>query len=461
MTTDRQRAGSSQRKQADAFIHARWIIPVDGSQTCLDHHTLVLNNNTIADILPTATADRHWSARQQHHLAEHALIPGFINTHGHAAMTLFRGLADDLPVLEWLKHHIWPAEAQFVSDSFVYDGTSLAIAEMIRGGTTLFSDNYFYPEAAGQAAVDARISCQLVFPVLDMATNWSGSAEEAMKKGDDLFSRFQQHDTVSVGFGPHAPYTVQDGQLKEIIAEAERRDVAIQMHIHESLQEVEEAVQKSGMRPLARLARLGLLSERLQCTHMVVLNETEIELLAKHDCSVLHCPQSNLKLASGFAPIARLRKAGVNIALGTDGACSNNDLDMLDEARTASLLAKASCQDATAMGAWETLRAATLGGAQALGVADRTGSLEVGKRADIAAVRLDELENLPLYDPVSQLIYTCGRHQVTDVWCNGHMMMNNRHLTTLDEADIRRRACEWQRRIASTMFPENKHVHPS
>ncbi len=435
---------------ASALLHARWIIPVDGSETILTDHTLVIQDTRIAAMVPTAQVKQHWTADQEFHLDQHALIPGFINTHGHAAMALMRGIADDLLLMDWLKNHIWPAEQQFVSDDFVYDGTRLAMGEMIRCGTTTFSDNYFFPDAAGQAALEAGMRCQLVFPVMDFQTPWAKNADSHIYKGLETVDRFRNHESIIVGFGPHAPYSISDEPLKEIITLAEQLDTNIQMHIHESPQEITDSMRDSGIRPLRRLADLGLLSPRLQCTHMTQLNEAEIQLIAQNGCSILHCPESNLKLANGFTPVARLQECGVNVAIGTDSSASNNDLDMLGETRTASFLAKAVSGDATALSAWKSLEAATINGAKAMGLADQTGSLEVGKLADIAAVTMDELETMPIYNPVSQLIYSTCRNQFTHVWCNGRNLMDNRHLTTLDESWIRQRTTDWQNRISAS-----------
>ncbi|CAM3704017.1 TRZ/ATZ family hydrolase [Parendozoicomonas haliclonae] len=434
----------------DTLIHARWIIPVDGSQTILEHHTLAIANGRITAILPTDKAN-HLKAETVYNLPDHALMPGFINTHGHAAMSLLRGLADDLPIMTWLQDHIWPTETTFVNEDFVYDGTRLAIAEMIRCGTTTFSDNYFFPNAAGQAALEAGMSAQLVFPVMDLATAWAKDEAHYIYKGLEVVDLFRNQDSIIVGFGPHAPYSVSDKTLKEIITLSEQLDINIQMHIHESAHEVHDAVKATGVRPLRRLADLGLLSPRLQCTHMTQLNEGEIQLIAQNGCSVLHCPESNLKLASGFAPIARLQQAGINVAIGTDGCASNNDLDMLGEMRTASLIAKAVGQDATALGAWGALEASTINGARAMGIEAETGSLELGKKADIAAINLSELENQPMYNPVSQVVYTATRNQFTHVWNQGRILMADRQLTTLDETFLKQKARQWQDRIVANL----------
>ncbi len=432
----------------DTLIHARWIVPVDSHRTVLEHHSLAIANDRIVAIVPTAEARQQLQARSTVELTDHALIPGFINSHGHTPMSLLRGYADDLPVNQWLEQHIWPAEQTLVNEAFVYDGAQLAIAEMIRSGTTTFSDNYFFPQAVGQAAMEAGMRAQLMFTVLDMPTPWASDADGHITKGLEVLDYFRYQDTITVGFGPHAPYSTSDSVLKKIVTLSEQLDLNVQMHIHESAQEITDALQQTGMRPLRRLANLGLLSPRLQCVHMTQLNDDDIQLIVDNNCSVIHCPESNLKLASGFTPVAHLQKQGINIALGTDGCASNNDLDMLGEMRTAALIAKAVAQDATALDAWSALEAATINGAKAMGLEAEIGSLACGKKADIAAIRMTELENLPLYNPLSQLVYTCTRNQFTHVWCNGRLLMDNRHLTTLDENAIKAKALQWQARIA-------------
>lgn len=437
-------------KQVDSLIHARWIIPVNAHRDILENHSLAIKDDRIIDILPTAEAKNHYQATQVHELNRHALIPGFINAHGHAAMSLFRGLADDLPLMDWLNHHIWPAEGRWVSEAFVLDGTRLAIAEMIRCGTTTYSDNYFYPEASATAATQAGMRVQIVFPILDFPTAWGKGADDYIEKGLAAHDKFQNQSLVRVGFGPHAPYTVSDEPLQKIALLAEQLDVPVQMHIHESADEVNQAMEKDGRRPIRRLADLGFLSPRLQCVHMTQMNEADYQLIAQNGCHVVHCPESNLKLASGFMPLDRMQQEGINVALGTDGCASNNDLDMLGEMRTAALLAKAVGKKATALNAHEALASATINGARAMGIEGQVGSLENGKLADIAAFSLDELENYPLYHPVSQLVYTATRHQATHVWVNGRLLMDDRRLTTLDDAYLISNACQWQKKIAES-----------
>ncbi len=434
-------------KQVNTLIHARWVIPVNTNRDILEHHTLAIQGDSIIDILPTTDVAGRYQAAQEHNLDRHALIPGFINAHGHAAMSLFRGLADDLPLMDWLNNHIWPAESRWVSEEFVHDGTRLSIAEMIRCGTTTYSDNYFYPDASATAANNAGMRAQIVFPILDFPTTWGKDADDYIEKGLATHDKFRNHSLVRVGFGPHAPYTVSDEPLKKIATLAEQLDLPVQMHIHESADEINQAMEKDGRRPIQRLADIGFLSPRLQCVHMTQMNEADYQLIARNGCHVVHCPESNLKLASGFMPLDRMQQEGINVALGTDGCASNNDLDMLGEMRTAALLAKAVGHNATALSAHEALAAATINGARAMGIEEQVGSLENGKLADMAAFALDEIENYPLYNPVSQLVYTASRNQATHVWVNGRLLMDNRRLTTLDESFLIENARQWQKKI--------------
>ncbi len=395
-------------------------------------------------ILPSVDADAQYQAASVMRLAGHVLIPGLVNAHTHAPMSLFRGLADDLPLMEWLQHHIWPAESTWVSEEFVYQGTLFAIAEMLRGGTTCFSDMYFFPEDTARAVTRAGIRAMLGLIMIDFPTAWAAGPDEYLAKGLALHDRYRDDPLIRTAFAPHAPYTVSDAPLQKIRMLAEELDIPIHMHVHETAGEVGNG------RPLARLEAMGLLSPRLLAVHMTQLTDDEIARCAAAGVHVIHCPESNLKLASGFCPVQKLIEAGVNVALGTDGAASNNDLDMLGEMRTAALLAKAVSGNASAVPAAEALRIASLNGARALGLDQDIGSLKVGKSADIVAIDLGGLEARPVYHPVSQLVYASGRHQVTDVWVAGRPLLRDRRLTTLDEGQLRDWADAWRTRIAAT-----------
>ncbi len=381
------------------------------------------------------------------------LAPGLVNAHGHAAMTLFRGLADDLPLQRWLKDHIWPAETRWVDEHFVQSGSELAIAEQLKSGITCFSDMYFYPNVVSGLVHKYGVRAQITIPVLDFAIPGARDTDEALRNGVALFDDLKHHPRITVAFGPHAPYSVANDKLENIRILVAEMDAGIHMHVHETAHEVQEALQKNGERPLARLARLQLLGPRFQAVHMTQVVDEDIELLTEHNCSVIHCPESNLKLASGFCPVERLWEAGINVAIGTDGAASNNDLDLLGETRTAALLAKAVAGSATALDAHRALRMATLNGARAMGLDDHTGSLEVGKFADLVAFDLSGLAQQPIYDPVSQLIYSTGRDTVRHVWVGGKQLLDNGSLTRMDEQQVIANARQWAARIAGTDKP--------
>ncbi|TNF36442.1 MAG: TRZ/ATZ family hydrolase, partial [Gammaproteobacteria bacterium] len=416
----------------------------------LKDHALAIHQGKIHSLLPSADARQQLSATTVLELPQHVLIPGLINAHGHAAMSLFRGLADDLPLMPWLQEHIWPAEGRWVSDDFVRDGTALAIAEMLRSGTTCFSDMYFFPNAAAAMAAQMGIRAQVVFPILDFPTVWARDAAEYIHKGLAVHDEYKHHPLVTVGFGPHAPYTVSDEPMQRIATLAAELDSPIQIHAHETAHEVAESLQLHGKRPLARLAELGLLGPRTQCVHMTQVDDSDIALLQQFGSHIIHCPESNLKLASGFCPVQRLLSAGVNVALGTDGAASNNDLDLFGELRTAALLAKAVAGDAAAVPATTALEMATINGARALGQEDRIGSLEAGKAADIAAIDLGTLEALPVYHPVSQLVYTNSAPRVSHVWVAGQARVSNHQLLAADSTGLLQRARQWQQSIAGS-----------
>jgi 5-methylthioadenosine/S-adenosylhomocysteine deaminase len=431
----------------DLLLLPTWLVPVEPAGVVLRDHGLGIRDGRIALIAPRAEALRH-PAMQVRELPECLLTAGLINAHGHAAMSLLRGIADDLPLMTWLHEHIWPAEGKWVDEDFVRDGTDLAIAEQIKGGISCFSDMYFYPQTAAERVHNAGVRAQITVPVLDFPVPGALNAAEALRTGLQLFDDLKQHPRIRIAFGPHAPYTVSDDKLEQIRVLADELDAGIHMHVHETAQEVAEAVAKHGERPLARLARLGLLGPRFQAVHMTQIDDEDLALLVEHNCSIVHCPESNLKLASGFCPVERLWQAGVNVAIGTDGAASNNDLDLLGETRTAALLAKAVAGSATALSAHSALRMATLNGARALGLETQTGSLELGKQADVVAFDLSGLAQQPIYDPVSQLIYASGRDCVKHLWVGGKQLLDDGRLTRMDESELIAKAREWGARIA-------------
>lgn len=432
----------------DALIFAGWIIPVEPDDQVLEKHALVIHEGKILDLLPADEAAVRYTATETRKLPGHALLPGLINTHTHAAMSLFKGLADDLSLMDWLGNHIWPAEAKWVSPAFVEEGARLAIAEMIRGGTTCFNDMYFFPDRTAEVALEAGIRASIGLIVIDFPTAWAATTQEYFDKGERVHDHYRHSDLIRTAFAPHAPYTVSDAPIQKVIMLAEELDIPVHMHIHENAQEVSQAMEKDGMTPLQRLHKLGLLSQRLMAVHMTQLDAAAIELIARYNVNVIHCPESNLKLASGMCPVHALQQAGVNVALGTDGSASNNDLDMIGEMRTAALIGKGVSGDSRAVPAMTALKMATINAARALDIEKLTGSLKPGKAADVIAIDLDRIETMPVYDPVSQIVYATGRDQVTDVWVAGKALMKDRVLMTLDEERIRQSAIIWKGRIS-------------
>ena len=441
---------SEQNKQpVDSLIHAKWVIPVDPADSVLEDHAVAVSDNLIIDILPSTEARARYQPCDSIELDQHALIPGLINAHGHAAMTLMRGLADDLPLMEWLNNHIWPAEQRLVCDEFVAVGTELAIAEMLLSGTTCFSDMYFFPDVVAKVAHQHKIRTQIYPPILEFPSAWASNADEYIQKGLTVKDNYRNHPLIQIGFGPHAPYTVSDESLTRIAVLANELDASIQIHLHETAQEITDATANNGLRPLKRLENLNLLSPRLQCVHMTQIDNEDISLLKEYGCHVIHCPESNMKLASGISPVTTLLDAGINVALGTDGAASNNDLDMFGEMKAAALLAKGFSQDATALPAPQALRMATLNGAKALGIDKITGSLEIGKAADIVAVNLDSIGMQPVYNPVSQLVYSHGGQQVSHVWVNGELLVQDKQLTGFDINALKTKVQSWRDKVAN------------
>jgi 5-methylthioadenosine/S-adenosylhomocysteine deaminase len=400
-------------------------VPVEPAGAVLEHHAVAVRDGAIERVLPASDAAQAFPDYERIELADHVLIPGLVNAHTHAAMSLMRGLADDLPLMRWLQEHIWPAETKHVSPRFVRDGTALACAEMLRGGITCFNDMYFFPEAALEAALEAGMRVALGLIVIDFPTTYASDPADYLRKGLALRDREGEQPLVSFCLAPHAPYTVSDPTFRQIATLAAELDLPVHLHVHETEHEIERSLAEHGVRPLERLRRLGLVDSNLIAVHAVHLEEGEIQLLGRHGCSVAHCPSSNLKLASGFAPIDAMLKQGINVALGTDGAASNNRLDLFTEMRTAALLAKAVARDAEAMPAHVALHTATLGGARALGLGARIGSIEAGKRADLVAVALRGPELAPCYDPVSHLVYAAGREHVTHVWVDGELRVRD------------------------------------
>jgi len=438
-----------QATEIDLLIHCRWIIPIVPENQILENCSLAVDGEKIIGIYPQAEAKKRFEAVKTETLDNHVLMPGLVNAHGHSAMSLLRGYADDLALRPWLEKHIWPAEARHVSEEFVGDGTRLAMAEMIASGTTCFADMYFFDEAIAEAVRDAGMRCQIGFTVLDFPTAYGKGADDYIHKGLRLNDKYSGHSLINVACAPHAPYSVSDSAMQIISTYANELDLPIHIHCHETAGEVSESIAQYGCRPLQRLRDLGLLLPQTQLVHMTQINHEDIQMVQDHNCHVVHCPESNLKLASGFCPVGQLMDAGINVALGTDGAASNNDLDLFGELKTAALLAKAVSGDPCALNAHAALRMATINGAKALGWDHEIGSLESGKSADIIAVKMDSIPQQPLYNPESQLVYTNVGHRVSHSWVAGKPLMAESELLTLNRQSLIQTACDWRNKISS------------
>ncbi|MDN5863697.1 MAG: TRZ/ATZ family hydrolase [Gammaproteobacteria bacterium] len=430
--------------QAELLICARWVAPVEPVEV-LEHYSVAIADGRVAAVLPTSEAEQVIEARETVHLDHHILIPGLVNAHTHAAMTLLRGYADDLALEPWLKERIWPAEARLLCEEAVRDGALAGAAEMLAGGVTTFADMYFYPQATIHSALALGMRVAAGIIVVDFPSRYAANAEEYLQRGLALHDEYRSEPLASFLLAPHAPYTVSDDTLARIASYAAETNLPIQTHLHETASEIEHSLAQYGKRPLARLEALDLAGPALSAVHMTQVDDQDLELLGRYAINVVHCPESNLKLASGFCPVAKLLEAGVNVALGTDGAASNNDLDLLGEMQTAALLAKGVAGDPGAFDAATALRAATLGGARAIGRDHETGSIEPGKWADLTAVCLDATRLLPLYDPLSQLVYAGERRDVSGVWVAGERRVQDGAIKDFDAGELRSRLQVWQR----------------
>ena len=433
----------------DLLLNCKWIIPIVPENQTLTDCAIAIDNGKIIGLLPQAEAARRFSAGKVQDLDHHIVMPGLVNSHGHAAMSLLRGYADDLPLRSWLENHIWPAEAKFLSEEFVQDGTRLSIAEMIRSGTTCFADMYFFDEAIATEVRNSGVRSQISFTVLDFPTPYGKNADDYIHKGLALRDNCKDQPLIKIACAPHAPYSVSDRALGILATYANELDMAIHIHCHESASEITESLQAYDCRPLERLEKLGLLLPQTQLVHMTQITEDDIALVRDHNCHIMHCPQSNLKLANGFCPVVKFIENEVNVALGTDSAASNNTLDLFSEIKSASLLAKAVSGDAASLDAHAALRMATINGAKALAWDNEIGSLELGKQADIIAVKIDSISQQPLYNPASQLVYTNSGSQVSHSWVAGKMLLENRKLCTINERSLIQTTEQWRKKIHS------------
>lgn len=431
----------------DHLIHAKWIITGEENNRVLENHALAIKDKKILAILPSSETKLHYTAAKEEQFTTHAIMPGLINSHTHLAMNLLRGLADDLELMDWLNNYIWPAEGTWVDHEFVYDGSLLAIAEMIRGGTTCFNDMYFFPEATAEAAMLAGIRAHIGMTIIDVPTAYAKTTDDYFAKAMNFYQQYKNNDFIIPTLAPHSTYTVSLENLEKVNQMAHDLQLKINIHLQEAPSEIEQSMTNYQKRPLQRLHDIGMVSPNLIAIHMTQINDADMQILQQTLPNLVHCPESNMKLVSGACPVEKLTKAGINVALGTDGAASNNDLDMFGEMRTAAFLGKMTANDPKAVPATATIKMATLNGAKTLGIDKYTGSLEPGKAADFIAIDMNHLETQPVFHPVSQLVYATPRNQVTDVWVNGKQLLKNRQLTTINEKDLLEKTQVWGNKI--------------
>lgn len=431
----------------DLIIEARWLATVVTEAPLLERYSVIVQNDAILDLLPTELARTQYTSKDLLILDEHILIPGLINLHTHAAMNLMRGIADDLPLMQWLNEHIWPAERAVVSYDYVNDASLHACAEMLSGGTTCFNDMYFFPQATAAAINQSGMRANLGLFVSEFANSYASDADDYLQKGFESHDSWRGNAMISSSMAPHAPYTVSNRTFEKIITYAEQLSIGIHTHLHETQDEISQSEAQYGVRPIQRLAQLGLLGPNLTAAHGVHLLPGEIDLLSEHGSHIAHCPSSNLKLGSGIAPISSLLKNNVNVGIGTDGAASNNRLDMFAEMRLAALLAKGASEDPTSVPAHQALEMATLSAAKALGMDDKIGSIEIGKKADLVAVKLSDVTTSPCYDPISHLVYTCGREHVTHTWVAGQLRYSNGLYANIEPLELKEIIQKWQPKL--------------
>jgi 5-methylthioadenosine/S-adenosylhomocysteine deaminase len=431
----------------ELMIEARWVVPVDSSNSLHEFYSVVINHQIIVDVLPTAQARVKYTASESVGLDDHVLIPGLINGHTHAAMTLMRGIADDLPLMIWLNDHIWPAERAIVTERYVEDASLLASAEMLSGGTTCFNDMYFYPQATATAASKAGIRAHLGLTVLEFPTNYAADADDYLQKGFEAHDSWRSNPLISSSLAPHAPYTISNQTFEKVLTYAEQLGLGIHTHLHETRDEISQSESNYGVRPIKRIADLGLLGPGFVAAHCVHLLPHEIDMLAEYGCHIAHCPASNLKLGSGIAPVSSLLNNNVNVCIGTDGAASNNRLDMFSEMRLAALLAKGVDEDASILPAFQALKMVTINAARAIGLDNKIGSIEIGKQADLVAVKLSDFSISPCYDPVSHLVYSCGREHVTHTWVAGELRYSNGSYANIEPVELKEIIQTWQPKL--------------
>jgi 5-methylthioadenosine/S-adenosylhomocysteine deaminase len=438
------------KKNASIIISASWIFTSNSEGQLLSDYSIVIENDKIIDLVPQDKVFDEYEANDTYQLTDHILIPGLINTHTHAAMSLFKGFADDLPLQDWLNDYIWPAEKEFINSSFVKDGSILALSEMIKSGVTTFNDMYFFPDATAEAVKELGVRSNIGLVVLDFPTNYATDPEDYLLKGFEFRDKWRNEELITTSIAPHAPYSVSDEAFTLINTYSEELSINIHTHLHETQWEIEDSIEKYGITPVQRLNNLGIIGPSLMAVHCVHLNDQDMATLAKNKVSIVHNPSSNMKLGSGIADIAKMLKQNLNISLGTDSSASNNRLDIMEEMRLAALLIKGSTKSPESFSANEAIKMATINGAKALGLESIIGSIEKNKKADLVAIDLNSIENQPIYNPLTTLVYSSSRSDVSYVWIDGEIKLKDKKLVKIDEERIIQLAKKWQRKLKKT-----------
>lgn len=434
------------------IIRGKYLITMNEKEQIIENGAVLIENGKIIDIdifeeILKKSCD---PSIKIYGNSYSAVMPGFINTHTHSAMVLFRGIADDLPLNKWLTEYIWPREAKFLSPDFVYDGTLLACIEMLKSGTTTFNDMYFFTESIAKAAKNAGIRAVVGQGVLDFPTPSGSGAKDYLARAEDFIKQFKSDDYIIPAVAPHAIYTCSRETLLKSKELALKNNVPMHIHLSETFKEVEDSINKHGARPVKYLESIGFLEGKISAAHCVWLDDEEIEIMAKHNIGVAHCIESNLKLSSGIAPVAKMVRKGVKVSMGTDGAASNNNLDLLEEISIAAKVQKGITADPTVLDVKTCMKILTIWAAESLGIEKETGSIEVGKRADIILMNLRKTHLQPIYDIYSTIIYSAKASDIEDVFVNGvPVILNGRH-QFIDEDEIIDKALWWAERIKNS-----------
>lgn len=425
---------------ATTLINAGWILPVNPQRQTLKDHTLVLKDNKILEILPSAVANERYALAAKIDYTKKVILPGFVNAHTHTPMVLLRGLGDRLPLKQWLEQCIWPAEQELLNAQFIQDGMELGIAEMLLNGTTCFSEHYLMPEIAANTIKKTGIRALVGIGILENSPHGAFNIETAQ----DLIA--QSTPMVGYAYAPHSPYMVSDASFNAIIDSCRSHPAPIHIHMHESQAEITESFAKFQLSPIQRLHKLGLFEQQVIAVHMAHCSKDDLTILRDNPCAIVTCPDSNLKLASGICNLNSFQELGLTIAVGTDGAASNNDLDILADARNAGLLNKVINQDATLSDAHALLELLTINGAKALGLSSHIGSLEPGKCADFISMDCNQLNNFPRHDLAAQIIFAGNSQQVQDVWVNGQCLVADRQLKNASFSELILKAEYWEQK---------------